>query len=305
MVRTVLVVNPHSANGRTGRQLDALSSRARAVLGELEVKVTTRPGHATVLTSEALDAGAECVVAVGGDGTNNEVVNGFVRPDGTLRSPNARFAFVPQGTGGDLRRTFGLNKDPEAGFQRARLDGVPTDVGMARFVAHSGEETRRAYINIASAGLSGMVDRMVNTTSRVLGPLSFMVGSLRGLAAFRPYPMTITVDSTEFHRGRVALCTAANGQCFGGGMRICPDASTTDGLLSVVCLPAWSATRFVLEGRRLYFGDIRQGEGVRVCSGKEVEMQSSEEVLLDVDGEQPGRLPAKFHVLPRALRVCR
>ena len=306
MGRTVLVVNPKSANGQTGKDLGALIARARVLLGDaVEVKVTERPGHATTLTIEALEAGADCVVSVGGDGTNNEVVNGFIRPDGTARRPEARFAFVPMGTGGDFRRTFGFDKDVDRALVRAKGPGVATDVGMLDLTGHDGQGVRRAYLNIASAGLSGIVDKMVNSTSKALGPLSFAAGSLKGLLAFHPYDMTVTVDGTVFHQGQAALVTAANGKFFGGGMQVSPGSDTSDGMLDVVCLPAWGRAAFVAHAVRLYQGDIRDAPGVTHVRGREVRMVSREEVLLDVDGEQPGRLPATFRVLPGAVLLCR
>ncbi|MEW5850811.1 MAG: diacylglycerol kinase family protein [Myxococcota bacterium] len=305
MGKTVLVINPRSANGRTGAEVGALTDRARAVLGDVEVKLTERPGHASQLAADALDAGADCVVAVGGDGTNNEVINGFVRPDGSLRRPDARFAFLPRGTGGDFRRTFGFDKDVDKALERAKNPGIPTDAGFMELTTHDGGKTTRAYINIASAGLSGIVDKMVNATSKALGPASFFVGSLKGLMAFHPYDLTVTVDGKTFHSGKAALCTAANGRFFGGGMQIAPGADPGDGLLDVVCLPAWGSARFVMESARLYAGDIREATGVQCITGREVRMESKEEVLLDVDGEQPGRLPATFKVLPKAVRLCR
>jgi YegS/Rv2252/BmrU family lipid kinase len=306
MGRTVLVVNPRSANGKTGRALPGLLERARTILGEdLGVLVTQHPGHATALTVEALGAGADCVVAVGGDGTNNEVVNGFIRPDGTSRRPEARFSFVPMGTGGDLRRTFGLDQDVDKALARARGVGAPVDVGLLEMTGHDGKVVTRAYVNVASAGLSGMVDKMVNATSKALGPLSFAAGSLRGLMAFHPYDMTVTVDGRVVHHGLAALCTAANGRFFGGGMRVSPGSDPSDGLLDVVCLPAWGRAAFVAHAVRLYQGDIRDAPGVTHVQGREVRMESREEVLLDVDGEQPGRLPATFRVLPGAILLCR
>lgn len=305
MGRTALIVNPKSGNGKTGMEVDAIVSRAQAVLGEVDVLMTNAMGHATELTAQALDGGASCVVAVGGDGTNNEVVNGFVRPDGTLRSPDARFSFLPRGTGGDFRRTFGFGKDLEQALQRAKEQGKPTDLGEVSFASHQGGTARRAYINIASAGLSGMVDMKVNSTSKALGPMSFFLGSLKGLMAFHPYDFTVEVDGKVFHEGKAALCTAANGRFFGGGMQVAPEADVGDGLLSVVCLPAWGSMRFIMESGRLYAGDIRKASGVKVTSGKRIEMKSREEVLLDIDGEQPGKLPAVFTVREHAIKVCR
>lgn len=305
MGRTVLVVNPHSGNGKTGRELEMIRGRAKDILGDVDILLTQGPGHATKLTQEALDGGADTVVAVGGDGTNNEVINGFIRADGSSRNPAARFAFLPRGTGGDFRRTFGLGTDLDAALLRAKGLARATDVGILDYTAHDSSRGTRAYINIASAGLSGIVDQQVNSTSKALGPMSFFVGSLKGLMAYHPYHLKITVDGNVFHDGMAALCTAANGQYFGGGMRVAPAADPHDGLLDVTVLPEWSTTRFLAESGKLYVGDIRKATGVKTTRGKVVLMESNEDVLLDVDGEQPGRLPATFRVLPGAVQLCR
>lgn len=307
MGKIVLIINPKSANGRTAQESAAILDRARAVMGpEVEAHHTQHTGHATELTARLLDEGASCVVAVGGDGTNNEVINGFFREDGTPRRADARFAFLPRGTGGDFRRTFGFGKGLEDALQRARAEGRPTDVGHLEFVGHDGAMRSRHYINIASAGLSGVVDEKVNQTSKALGAASFVVGALRGLWAMRPYALRITVDGQLWHQGPAALCTAANGRFFGGGMHIAPGGQVDDGLLHVVCLPGWGTAGFLMRAPRLFLGDIRRSNGVRETAGRVVRMESGEpRVLLDVDGEQPGKLPATFSVKPLALKVCR
>src|SRR5262249_26868515 len=139
------------------------------VLGGFDVELTTEPGHATTLTREALKSGAELVVAIGGDGTINEVVNGFF--DGVRAvAPGAALAILPVGTGGDFIRTLGVPRDLEAAAHALSSAGERAiDVGRLTYIDEGGARAARHFINIASFGMGGLVDRYVNRSSKALG----------------------------------------------------------------------------------------------------------------------------------------
>ncbi|HWN67605.1 MAG TPA: diacylglycerol kinase family protein, partial [Haliangium sp.] len=176
----VAVVNPQSQHGALGRKWPEVARVLRRELGAFETVFTERPGHAPSLVREALRAGCERVLAVGGDGTISEVVNGFFE-DGKPIAPRAALCVVPFGTGGDFRRTVGLPRSfGEAARALAGGKVRTIDVGTLEHRAHDGSTRAQVFANIASFGISGVVDRLVNESSKRLGGrLSFMLGSLR------------------------------------------------------------------------------------------------------------------------------
>jgi YegS/Rv2252/BmrU family lipid kinase len=298
-----LVVNPNSANGATGRRWSSFEARARASLGELAVGRTTGPLDATRLTREALARGHRRIVAVGGDGTLNEVVNGFFDPQGQPLAPDATFSVLPQGTGGDFRRTLGLSGDfGEALLALKRAEVRPIDVGRIRFRGHDGAEGLRHFINVASVGISGSIADQVNRSSKRLGGyLTFMLASARALVRWRDVTVRLRIDGGAVRSVPITCVALANGQFFGGGMRVAPGAALDDGLFSGTIWSRYDVATFLFRQRAIYAGDHVRWKRTELFTARRVEIESDVPVLLDVDGEQPGLLPAQFEVLPGAL----
>jgi YegS/Rv2252/BmrU family lipid kinase len=259
--------------------------------------------HAAALTAEALRSGFRRIVAVGGDGTLNEVVNGFFQA-GSPVPPDACLALVPRGTGGDFRRTFGLNGSLRETCARLVGDVRPLDVGRVRFTRTDGSPGERYFVNVASFGVSGQVDRAVNASSKALGgKVSFFVASVRTLFGWRDQTVRIRVDGGPEETLGITTLAVANGQYFGGGMRVAPEADPSDGQLDVTIWSGYHLKDFALKSASVYDGRHVRWAGTRTLRCRRLEATSEEEVLLDVDGEQPGRLPATFEVLPGALRI--
>lgn len=306
--RTVVIVNPNSANGSLGRRWPELASVLRRHLAFDEVR-TKGPGDATELTRQALADGAARVVAIGGDGTINEVVNGFFDDEGTAISGEAALGIVPFGTGGDFRKTANLPKDTErAAAILARGATRRIDVGRLDFVTRDGASARRMFINIASFGISGMVDRLVNQSSKALGGrLSFALATAVAGMRYDNRRVRMVFDEREDDAVEMTINSVAiaNGRYFGGGMFIAPDAELDDGRFDVVALGDFSLRDFLLHGRRLYNGSHLELDKVshRRAQTVRAEPLDHHEVELDVDGETPGVLPATFTIVPSALEL--
>ncbi len=301
MTRTLLVVNPRSANGTTARAWPALLARARALLGQAEAVCTEGPLHAAELTRRGLLEGFDRIVAVGGDGTNHEVVNGFFENGRAVR-PGASFACIPRGTGCDFLKTFGLSRDPEALLARmARTTPRPIDVGWMRFTGPRGPE-ERAFLNIADFGIGGRTVARVNRTTKSMGGLvSFLFGTLGTFASWRGERVRVRIDDGPWEERAITGVNVANGQYFGGGMRIAPEARVDDGLLDVVIVDDMPKLTLLRGMPALYRGRHLGRSRVTFVRARRVEAEADDEVLIDADGEQPGRLPAAFRVLPGAL----
>ena len=306
--RTVLVVNPSAQNGQLGRRWAELAADLRRELGSFEEAVTAAPGDATRLTRAALDAGADEVVAVGGDGTINEVVNGFFDGDQPI-APQAAFGILPFGTGGDFRKTVPIPRDTR---QAARLlAGRQTrtiDVGHLELTGEDGVTRTRIFLNIASFGMSGVVDDYVNRASKRLGGrLSFMLATARAGLSYQNQRVRLVFDGDEQGAADLTVNTVAvaNGRYFGGGMFIAPHAELDDGAFDVVAMGDLGKLEFLRHGRKIYSGGHLGLDKVTHRRARLVRAEPIDAgpVRLDVDGETPGVLPATFRILPAALRL--
>lgn len=301
-----LIVNPKSAAGRTGRHFDAIARAVRDAVGDFECAFTRAPGDGSRLAREAAGAGASLVIAVGGDGTASEVIDGLVaggRPAGAA----PRFGFIPRGTGGDLKRTLGLAGEL-ASDARALASGreVVLDLGLVEHVGRDGARQARHFANVAGFGISGRVSQHVNDGLRLpSGKLSFMLASARALVGWADQLVRWRADGGPWHEERVTALSVCNGRYFGGGMMVAPEARMDDGLFDVVVWRGLGLADFVVKKAMLYDGRHVQLENTRVLRAKVVEAEpvGGAEVLLDVDGESPGLLPARFSILPGALRI--
>ncbi|MBA3391365.1 MAG: diacylglycerol kinase family lipid kinase [Deltaproteobacteria bacterium] len=302
--RTVVVVNPNSQGGRLGKRWTELADTIGRAFPFDDVH-TRAPGDATRLTREALQAGAERVIAIGGDGTVNEVVNGFFDGAGTPIAPEASFGLIPFGTGGDFRRTFRLpTETAEAAAVIAANQRRKIDIGKLEFRATSGSTVTRMFANIASFGVSGVVDRLVNESGKKLGRLSFLWATARATLSYKNQRVQLVFDGKDRVEATINTVAVANGRYFGGAMMVAPHAEVDDGVFDVVALGDLGFGDLLTSGRRLYKGTHLTMDKVTTRRAKVIEAEGVDPravIELDIDGESPGRLPARFEIIPGAL----
>lgn len=305
--RTVVVVNPNSQGGKLGKSWAVLADTLQRAFPFDDVH-TSGPGHATELVKDALRGGAERIVAIGGDGTVNEVFNGFFE-NGTAIAPRASFALIPFGTGGDFRRSIEMpTGTAEAAKVIAANHTRMIDVGKLELTAMDGSRAIRMFANIASFGVSGVVDRLVNQSGKKLGRLSFMLATARATWSYKNQRVQLIFDGDVQHRIEATINTVAvaNGKYFGGAMKIAPNAELDDGTFDVVAMGDLSFADLLKSGARIYKGTHLTMAKVSERRARVVEAEPIEPgavVELDVDGEPLGKLPARFEVLPGAMRI--
>jgi diacylglycerol kinase (ATP) len=301
--RPLVIVNPAARNGAVGRLWETLAGTLSAHGIDAETVHTARPGHATELARDGLREGPRLVVAVGGDGTVNEVVNGFFE-DGTAVAPEAELAIVPIGTGRDGVRTYGISGKPERAIALIADGATRTiDLGRATYSAHGGGEESRIFLNIASCGLSGAVAERANRTSKRLGGTpAFLWATVATFARWKNVSFKVTIDGDE--RELVANNTiVANGRYFGGGMKIAAEAKPDDGLLDAIVFGDVGRLDLALNMHRLYRGTILRHPKASHRLARSVSVAPARPLPIEIDGEQPGVTPVRFEVLPAALRL--
>ncbi|MDQ2960815.1 MAG: diacylglycerol kinase family lipid kinase [Candidatus Dormibacteraeota bacterium] len=307
-VKTLIVVNPTSAGGRTATRWPRLQQALDAMRVVYDVHFTVAPGDATDVTRRALAAGYQRVIAAGGDGTLNEVVNGFFDADGTAVRPAAVVGMLPSGTGCDFRRTAGIPTDPA---QLAALVAAnPTrTVDLGRIVYDDPATPARMFINIAACGVGGEVAARVNrNTSKgggMRGTAVFLGISLSTLLSFGGRRVRLTVDGVA-REHMVQNVVIANGRCFGGGMRVAPAARLDDGRFDVIVLPLLGRAHSIALLPSLYRGAHVRRADVMVSRAASVRVEplDDQSLLFDVEGEQVGTAPATLTCLHNAVTIC-
>jgi YegS/Rv2252/BmrU family lipid kinase len=305
---TLVLVNPVSAGGRTMHRWPGIRAALREAGIDIHAHLTLGPGDATLVTRRAITRdGIRRVVAVGGDGTLNEVVNGCFDERGAPLARDLTVGLIPSGTGSDIRRTLGLPTDPHAAA-RLLAGGTTRTIDVGRIVFADG--SHRLFANVADCGLGGEVVTRINRSRQkragLLGSAAFLGVSVTELMSFRNRDVLLTIDGVTT-RQRVQQVVIANGRCFGGGMRIAPGADPADGLLDVVVVGDISRFGALLAVPRLFRGTHlglaavsshrARSIGIAVADGESPPR-------FDVDGEQVGSAPAEITVLPQALRFA-
>jgi YegS/Rv2252/BmrU family lipid kinase len=306
--RVRVILNPMAAAGAALHKVRDVEDALRRYELAHEIVLTRVRGHAAELARAAASDGVDVVAVVGGDGTLNEVIQAYMSPSGEpVNGPD--LALIPSGTGGDFKRSFGMSGAIDEAVARIRHGAKRSvDLGALRLVGHGGEDIVRAFVNIASFGLGGAVDAVVNDAPSILrylgGRASFFTGTLRAMASYKNASVRVKVDGAAFYEGPVVNVAVANGRYFGGGMMIAPHADPSDGRFEVVVLGDLSRREVLGLTARVYKGAHLAADGVRVTSGTRVEAEAVHPwatVLMDVDGEQPGKLPMKARLHKGAL----
>ena len=303
MAEMLIIVNPRSANGSTGRRWAEIERGLRARIPAFDVAFTERPGHATDIAREAT-ARYDRIALVGGDGTLNEVVNGLIADDRPIRADLA-LGIIPYGTGGDFVRTLGIPRDLDGAAERLAT-GTPreVDVGKVCYRRPDGSEGIRYFINEGEIGMGAAVCEVVNRSSkRWGGRLSYLRAILVTALRYPDQEIMLSLDGAPAERVIINNIWLANGQYSGGGIRSGPRARLDDGLLDVVQIGASGMLEKLIGMRKLRSGAFVDRPNVIYRTARRVEAESEASVPVEVEGEPIGTLPASFEVIGERLRV--
>lgn len=297
----LVIANP-SAGRADGTVLARLINSLRVHGVEPEVVATAARGHASQLARDAVEAGRRYLIAVGGDGTVHEVVNGMVDAEaGTLRGDDPVLGVVAGGSGCDLVRTFGLDRPPEVLARHLATDDTTRiDLGRVRCTGPDGRPLVRVFANVAEVGYGASVARLANQLPRRVGHARYAAAIVGAVPRFRRVDTTVEVDGGTT-REPVCNVIVANGQFFGSGLKVAPRALPTDGSLNV---QSWGghpvdvirAQPQLRTGRHLARPDVREWRS------RQVTVTTTREVDVEADGEHLGTAPATFDVLAHLLR---
>ncbi|HYO79745.1 MAG TPA: diacylglycerol kinase family protein, partial [Thermoanaerobaculia bacterium] len=257
------------------------------------VEFTAAAGDATRLAQEAVAAGCDTVIAAGGDGTLNEVINGLAP-----HMDEVRVGLIPLGTGNDFAKMLNLPATPADCIEVLRAGFVqPTDVVRVT------TDRVRYFVNVSAGGFSGAVnEKMTPEIKQSWGPLAYLRCAAEALPELRAYRTEITLDDATTLALDLYNVVIANGRYVAGGTFIAPEASITDGLLDIILIPASAAGSIALVAAQIAVGKHLASEGVVFRRAATVSVKSEPGMWFNVDGELIGNEPARFEIMPRALQ---
>ncbi len=296
MNAAAVLVNPHAGGGRAGQQWQRWRAQARR-LAPLSEYVADGPAAALQAVRRLVEEGCERLVVWGGDGTAHLVAGALLEVGAGAR---VVLGVVPAGTGSDLARAFAVPRRIAPALRRA-LGGAPQPCDAGRC---DGRRASFYFVNIASAGLSGLVDEEVNAQPE-RGTTAFLRATLRAIRCYRAVPARVEVDGAPWFEDQLLLLAVANGTTFGKGMRVAPGADPGDGVFDVVAVRAMTRSRLLRELPRLYLGRHLGAAPVRHTRGRQVRLFPQTALPpFDADGETYASGEALFTVLPGALRIA-
>ena len=298
--RMVLICNARSGRGGVAKALPDVERELAKRKLDYELRHTEGPGHAIELAREAVAAGIKLLVAVGGDGTVHEVVNGMIVDDAAA-APDLALGVVAAGTGSDFIKTFGIRPDPAAAVRH--LDGddaFPIDIGKVTYT-ENGREVVRYFPNIAEVGLGAEVVARAERLPRWLGPTVYLFAFWLTMRKHKIAQVEVDLVDRKY-TGPMNNLVVANGQFFGGGMKIAPKATPTDGLFDIQIEHARKKDAIammpkVFKGTHVPHPNVKEAKRVRAT------ITSDRPLRIEADGEVLGYTPARFELLRDAISL--
>lgn len=300
----LIILNPAAGGGRARRQWPTIARQLDAAGFAYRMTETQGPGEASVQTLKALQAGVNLIVAAGGDGTLNEVVNGFFERDSHIPvRREASLGILPLGTGSDFARGLGVSKSGAAIAALCAGRTTAVDLGQVEFVDMNGQPLSRYFVNAADLGLGADVARRVNRQGKRLGPtIAYLRGAIGAALAANSHHVEIQLDSALPIEENLMMIVVANNRCFGGGLPIAPTATVDDGIFDVVWVGSSSRRRLLFELLpRLYRATHLQHPAVKTRRATTIRIACDTPLPLELDGEPVGCAPAHITLHPRCL----
>ncbi|HTR83583.1 MAG TPA: diacylglycerol kinase family protein [Reyranella sp.] len=302
-----VIVNPAAHKGGAARRWPAIERELTARLGPFRPQFTTAPGHASDLARAALRQGARRFVAVGGDGTVNEVLNGLLDPSGRLIETDTVLCPIPAGTANELCRALGHLREPSLAYDDAASTATRAiDLMRVRCAGLDGRPVERFGYLIVSLGAAATISHRTSQSRWVkkLGDIAYLLMTVPVTLGYRNRAVSIAVDGAAQGPRPIFTAMVANTENGGGGMKLMPGARFDDGVLDLIemgDITPWAMLTTVLP--KVYSGGHVHHPKVRTSRGTTFRFESAVETLVDVDGETVGRLPLDVSILPRAFKV--
>jgi diacylglycerol kinase (ATP) len=302
MDKSLIILNPWAGRGAAGQRRGDLEAALTQTGVPFDLVTTHARGGATELAWQAIERGYDPIVAVGGDGTINEIVNGIKGAEASL-GRRARLGIIPLGTGSDFIKTLdGVDANDIAGGVRRIAAGVPHTVDVGRVQVADGDA--RYFINAVGMGLDAQVAAESLKLTRLKGMAVYLVAIIRALANYRAHAMTVEYDGQRLHR-RLLFASIANGRCQGAGFWLTPSALIDDGLLDLCLVDNMRLDQIIRYIPRLMEGTHTSLKQVTMGRARNIRVTCSAPLPVATDGEviSVAARDITVETLPAALEV--
>ena len=299
------IINPNAANGKSGKLWPEIKQELTKRFGSsFRWIITEYPEHAIELTRRLIHEDVKSIIAVGGDGTLNEVVNGFFH-QGKLINSDVSLGILSIGTGADFIRTTGWPKKISLALDRIELSQTrKIDIGKVECTDPDGNTVVRYFINIGDFGFGAEVVRRVNSSSKYFGgKISFLAGILSTLITYKNKTISFKIDDGNWSTDKMNILIAGNGRYFGGGMNPAPMAELDDGKLDIVTIGDTKFFEVLKNLSSLRKGSHLDHPKINFYLAKKIQVKSDETVYIDLDGEFFGQLPAQVEIIPKVINI--
>jgi YegS/Rv2252/BmrU family lipid kinase len=296
------IVNPTSGGGSTGKTWAQVRNYIEDQLGKISFEFTGSKGHATDLSKRASDKDVEKIIIIGGDGTISEAVTGIIQS----RNRNVTIGVLNFGTGGDFCRSLGVSSDLKIALDRINSgNNILIDIGKLSFQDKEGKLSCRNFINITGCGMAGEVVKTINQSKKVFGGFSYYLSSVQNLFSYQNKKIRILLDDNREYSVTAVTVAICNGQYFGGGMQICPQAQLSDGLFNITVIGDWNLFQKIIYSPRLYNGTILSAPDMQSFTAKKIVIlpqEGEDPAIIDSDGEDIGSIPMTIELVPSAVK---
>lgn len=292
--KILIIINPVAGKGRTVEIIPKLKEKMEPYKGIIEYKIllSNYAGEITSIARQHYDLGFREFIAVGGDGTLSELINGFDLPI----DENIKIGILPLGTGNDFVKSICDTTDIDGMIESVIQNRTKRiDIGLVNDFK---------FINVCSFGIDGPIIKDTEKYKKVLpGQFAYLFSTLKAGLTFNPKKVHVDVDGQTYD-GNMILIAIANGKYFGGGMNICPDAILDDGVFDICLVKDVSKLKFMREISKVYSGRLGEVEEVKYIKGSEINIKVvNGSYLINVDGNLVGKTPVKINIIKKAIQV--
>jgi diacylglycerol kinase (ATP) len=288
-VKRCVILNPKAGSAKDRSALLKQLRRLKAS----SIHVTRKKGAAKKFAREAVRQHCDEIIAAGGDGTLNEVINGVAKQIG-----DARVGLIPLGTGNDFARCLNLPATVEENID-VILSGKVREIDVVRAQTNF----TRYFVNVSAGGFSGLVDeKLTPELKRTWGPLAYIRSAAAAFPELRAYRTAVDFDNGEEVCVDLYNVVIANGRFVAGGLPIAPKADPSDGLLDVILIPKRRGAEIAVLAAKILLGNHLASDAVTFRRATRVSIGSRPGMCFNADGELIGKAPIVFEVMPRALQ---
>ena len=301
--KIMAVINPVSAGGKTAEVWPEMSKHLKKEINDFTERYTKEPGDAIRIAKEAVESNYDYLIAVGGDGTVNEIINGMLMvKDQDIKT---KLIIYAQGTGSDLSRTLKLPKRIKEFISLIKRERMKTiKVVEAEFLNSKQEKEKRYFFNVADCGMGAEVAKKLNENSKITsGSLNYILRIFQVLFNYQNKKVKIEADNKLIYQGKINTAVIAHGNYFGGGIKVAPEAELFGDKLNLILLKDFSKLGIVLNLIKGYKGKHLAHPLVESYQAKKIKIMTKESVELELDGELVGRCGATFKISDREISV--